>query len=138
MECKIMMRRSAFTCCGLFASLVLLAACGGSTGSALTPLAAQRTSSGQHTSWMSPLASKKSKLLYVSAFNGSDVTVYDFPSGTQVGSLTGFSSPAGQCVDANGDVFIANFDSGAVDEYAHGGTTPIKTFATSGSAFGCS
>jgi hypothetical protein len=87
---------------------------------------------------MSPLASRKSKLLYVSAFNGSDVTVYDFPSGTQVGMLTGFSSPAGQCVDAKGDVYIANFGDGAVDEYARGGTTPIKTFATSGSAFGCS
>lgn len=132
-----MMKRLAFTCCGLFAALVLLAACGGSTESALTPLSAQRTSSGQGRSWMSPLASRKSKLLYVSAFNGSDVTVYDYASGKQVGMLTGFSSPSGQCVDAKGDVYIAN-GNGVVDEYAHGGKKPVKTFATSGDAFGCS
>lgn len=131
------MKRLAFTCCGLFTALVLLAACGGSTGSALTPLSAQRTTSEQERSWMSPLASRKSKLLYISAFNGNDVTVYDYASGKQVGMLTGLSSPAGQCVDAKGDVYIANGD-GVVDEYAHGGKKPIKTFATSGDAFGCS
>ncbi|MGB8152108.1 MAG: hypothetical protein WCE97_13045 [Candidatus Cybelea sp.] len=131
-----MMKRLALTCCGLFAALVLLAACGGSTGSALTPLSAQRTTSGPDKSWMSPLASRKSKLLYVSAFNGNDVTVYDYASGKQVGMLT-VSSPAGQCVDAKGDVYIAN-SGGAVDEYAHGGKKPIKTFTTSGDAFGCS
>ncbi|MFZ0683190.1 MAG: hypothetical protein WAM84_09960, partial [Candidatus Cybelea sp.] len=131
-----MMKRLALTCCGLFTALVLLAACGGSTGSALTPLSAQRTTSGPDKSWMSPLASRKSKLLYVSAFNGNDVTVYDYASGKQVGMLT-VSSPAGQCVDAKGDVYIAN-SGGAVDEYAHGGKKPIKTFTTSGDAFGCS
>jgi hypothetical protein len=87
---------------------------------------------------MSPLANKKSTLLYVSAFNGDDVNVYDYPSGTQVGMLTGFSSPAGQCVDAKGDVYIANMTSGVVDEYAHGGKKPINTYTTSGDAFGCS
>ena len=86
---------------------------------------------------MSPLASRKSKLLYVSAFNGTDVTVYDYSSGKQVGMLTGLSSPSGQCVDAKGDVYIANGD-GVVDEYAHGGKKPINTFTTSGDAFGCS
>ena len=87
---------------------------------------------------MSPLAKGKTKLLYVSAFNGSDVNVYDYPSGTQMGTLTGFSSPSGQCVDANGDVYIAGFGNGAVVEYSHGGQSPIKTFTTSGDAFGCS
>jgi hypothetical protein len=133
-----MMKRLAYTGCGLFAALVLLAACSGSTESALTPLSAQGTSFGQQRAWMSPLASRKSKLLYVSAFNGSDVTVYDYPSGEEMGTLTGFSSPSGQCVDAKGNVYIANFDNGVVDEYAHGGASPIKTFTTSGAAFGCS
>lgn len=59
---------------------------------------------------MSPLASRKSKLLYISAFNGNDVTVYDYASGKQVGILAGLSPPAGQCVDAKGDVYIANDD----------------------------
>ncbi|HYL26264.1 MAG TPA: hypothetical protein VEW74_00450, partial [Candidatus Nitrosotalea sp.] len=78
------------------------------------------------------------KLLYVSAFNGSDVNVYDYPSGQQVGTLSGFSSPSGQCVDAKGNVYIADFGNGSVTEYAHGGQNPIKTFSTSGDAFGCS
>ncbi len=134
----VMMKRLAFTCCGLFATLVLLAACGGSTESALTPLSALRTSSEHASSWMNPLASRKRKLLYVSAFNGTDVTVYDYSTQKQVGMLTGFSSPSGQCVDAKGDVYIANFDNGVVDEYAHGGKQPIKTFTTTGDAFGCS
>lgn len=135
-----MMKRLAFTCCGLFAALVLMTACGGSTGSPLAPLSAERASvsSGRHAAWMSPLARRRSKLLYVSEMNGNDVTVYDYPSGKQVGLLTGFSSPSGQCVDAKGDVYIANSGTGAVDEYAHGGTKAVKTFATSGNAFGCS
>jgi hypothetical protein len=132
-----MMNRLAFTCCELFAAAALLAGCAGSTDGALTPFSAQRANSAQDRSWMSPLA-RKSKLLYVSAFNGNDVTVYDYASGKQVGMLTGFSSPAGQCVDAKGDVYIANSGDGVVDEYAHGGKTAIKTFATSGDAFGCS
>jgi hypothetical protein len=132
-----MMKCLASTCCGLFTVLVL-AACGGSNASSPLPLSAQPMRSGQDKSWMSPLAGRKSRLLYVSAFNGYDVTVYDYPSGKQVGMLTGFSSPAGQCVDAKGDVYIANTNSGEVDEYAHGGKKPIKTYATSGDAFGCS
>ena len=88
------MKRLAFTCCGLFNALVLLAACGRLSGSALTPLSVQRTSSGHDRSWMSPLASRKSKLLYISAFNGNDVTVYDYASGKQVGMLTLCHRPA--------------------------------------------
>jgi len=86
---------------------------------------------------MSPSASKKSKLLYVSVLNGTSVNVYDYPSGSQVGMLTGLASPAGQCVDAQGDVYVTNGD-GSVDEYAHGGTNTINTYSTSGGAFGCS
>jgi hypothetical protein len=133
-----MMKRLAFSFCGVFTVVTLLAACSSPTESGLTPFSVQRTSSGHERSWMSPQASRKSKLLYVSAFNGTDVTVYDYTTGEQEGTLTGFSSPSGQCVDAKGNIYIANFDNGAVDEYAHGGTTAIKTFATSGDAFGCS
>lgn len=44
--------------------------------------------------------------------------MYDYPSGTQVGTLTGFSEPYGMCINTEGDVFITNFGSGYVDEYA--------------------
>lgn len=124
--------------CGLFAAIVSLAGCGASTESAVTPNSVRPARVGHQRSWMSPLAGKKSKLLYVSAFDGNDVSVYDYPAGTSVGTLTGFTAPSGQCVDAKGDVYIADYGTGAVDEYAHGGTSPIKTFSTPTDAFGCS
>ncbi len=133
-----MMKRLATTSCGLFTLMMTLAACSGFNQTSALPSSVAPMHSAQRQSWMSPLAAKKTKLLYVSAFNGSDVTVYDYPSGKQVGTLTGFTSPAGQCVDAKGDVYIADSGSGAVDEYAHGGTKVINTYQTSGDAFGCS
>jgi hypothetical protein len=41
------------------------------------------------------------------------------------------------CVDAKGDVYVANFDNGTVAEYAHGGTTAINTFTPGGEPIGC-
>jgi hypothetical protein len=133
-----MLTRIAPTGCGLFAALALLAGCGGGSSQSGVIPASVHPMQGHAKAWMSPDAKKKSKLLYVSAFNGDHVDVYDFPSDTQVGTLTGFSSPNGQCVDAKGDVYITDGGTGVVSEYAHGGQTPIKTYTTSGGAYGCS
>jgi hypothetical protein len=67
--------------------------------------------------------SSKGALLYVSDFYG--VQVYSYPSGAQVGSLTGFQSAAGLCVDKAADVFVTDTLASDIVEYAHGGTTPI-------------
>jgi hypothetical protein len=117
---------------------MLLSACGGPALNSETPVVTQNIRSAHHASWMSPLAKSARKLLYVSNYGANEVAVYDNLSKKQVGMLTGFSSPQGQCVDAKGDVYIANAGDGTVVEYAHGGTTPLKTFSTSGDAFGCS
>lgn len=86
------------------------------------------------TSWMLPEAKKIKRLLYVS--DGLyDVLVYDYKTGAEVGMLTGFGRPAGQCVDSKGNVWITN--DGFTVEYAHGGTEPLKTFST-GDSIGCS
>jgi hypothetical protein len=77
---------------------------------------------------MSPAASKDSSLLYVS--NASNVTVYNYENGggiILVGTLTGFTSPGGMCTDAAGDVWITDYNSRNVYEYAHGGSSPIGT-----------
>ena len=103
----------------LFAAMVT--ACGGP--SQTTPV-----QNGALASVMSPAASKSSSLLYVS--NASNVTVYTYENGggiILVGTLTGFTSPEGMCADAAGDVWITDYDSGNVYEYAHGGSTPIAT-----------
>jgi hypothetical protein len=87
---------------------------------------------------MAPSA-KKQTLLYVSNLGSGSVTVYAYPSAKQVGTLTGFDDPTGECSDKAGDVFIADFDASKILEYAHGGTTPIQTLSDPGQwPSGCS
>lgn len=71
-------------------------------------------------------------LLYVSDTVTSDVYVFSYPKGKLQQTLTGFADPAGECVDAAGDVFIANTGGSNIIEYAHGGTTPIATLKDDG------
>jgi len=89
-------------------------------------------------SWMSPDARNIKKLLYVSDLSTNDVYVYNYQTGKAVGTLAGFDEPYGQCVDKKGDVWITNFESASVVEYAHGGAESIKTLRTDGSSDGCS
>lgn len=138
-----------------------MAACGGAPSyaspgaaigheSGLTPLSVQRVAAltvpryvprpvhpDHGASWMAPGADDKD-LLYVGDWETNDVYVYDWPTGTSVGTLTGFDEPYGMCVDREGHVYITNFGSGRVYEYKHGGTSPIRTEGTAGYAIGCS
>lgn len=95
------------------------------------------TNPHQGGSWMKPEA-KRENLVYLSLFVLNAVYVYDYNTGAQVGELTGFDTPSGQCVDKEGDVWIANLKGFSVVEYAHGGTTPIATLKSEGAALGCS
>lgn len=98
---------------------------------------------GRGRSWMSPSAQTTRRLLYVSGCYAL-VYVYNYDSGALVGTLAGFNFPQGQCVDARGDVWIANFGEGSsgqhssVVEYSHGGSAPLETLVTNGSSIGCS
>src|SRR5579863_89848 len=126
-----------------------LAGCGGSSPpiaapEATTALSARRAAAASTTphfvqgaSWMSPEAKTSKLLLYVGDWSTNDVFVYDYPSGKAVGTLTGNDEPYGMCVDAKGDVYVANFASGIVNEYAHGGTL-IQTYSPGGELIGCS
>jgi hypothetical protein len=81
-------------------------------------------------SWMLPEAKKQQSLLYISNQGSGSVTVYTYLNGgglILVGTLTGFSRPTGMCTDNAGDVWIPDYGTGALYEYAHGGTTPIST-----------
>lgn len=78
-------------------------------------------------------------LLYVSDTVSGDVYVFSYPKGKLQQTLTGFADPAGECVDANGNVFIANTGGSNIIEYAHGGSSPIATIKDKGYfPFGCS
>jgi hypothetical protein len=89
-------------------------------------------------SWILPKA-VSDNLWYVANTFASSVDIYSWRKRTQVGEITGFSEPYTFCVDKAQDVYVADFGLQEVFEYAHGGTTPIKTLAsTGGDAISCS
>ena len=75
--------------------------------------------------------------MYVGDWSTNDVYVTGYPSGKSVGTLTGFDAPYGMCVDAKGDVYIANYYGGSVVEYAHGGASVVNTYLLDGNPMGC-
>jgi hypothetical protein len=83
--------------------------------------------------------------LYVASitdYPSGNVYVYTYPQGHLAGTLTGSISPAGECVDSKGDVFIValankSSNSSIIYEYAHGGTQPIATLNDPARGDGC-
>ncbi|MFY9737602.1 MAG: hypothetical protein WAK11_00990, partial [Candidatus Cybelea sp.] len=133
-------RRYALSSC---VAIAMLAACGGSQppigapgAMPLTTAVATRADRGK--SWMFPQA-KSEDLLYISDISTDTVLVYSYKTRAQLGQLTGFGEPYGQCVDASGDIWITDVADRVVDEYAHGGSTPLKQLSASlGEPVGCS
>ena len=80
---------------------------------------------GQQRSWMSPDASRQSRLLYVSDDSDNDLYVFSLPGGKLVGTITGFLGLAGVCSDAKGNVFAVDYQNASIKEYRHGGNEPI-------------
>ncbi len=104
-----------------------LSACGGEPQFPLTLGTARASVHGdRRSSWMDSSA-KNGSLLYVSDSVLNDVYVYTYPKLRLVGTLTGFAQPEGACVDAVGDVWIANYGTAQIIEYAHGATQPKAT-----------
>jgi hypothetical protein len=125
---------------GLSFGVAMLAGCGGiqagltPSGVAMQPVSQRAARLAASTlsrpdvrsSWMTPDA-KKRNLLYVSDDTSNDVYVFSYPQGKLVGTLTGFSAPGGLCADGRGDVFVPNVFGSTIEEFAHGGTSPIAT-----------
>lgn len=107
---------------------ILLAGCGGlqvPVGTAReVPENYSSADADRGGSWMA-LEAKSEDLLYVSEF--SEVVVYSYPQLKRVGTLRGFDSTVGLCVDGKGDVFATNQIPARVFEFAHGGTKRIAT-----------
>jgi hypothetical protein len=123
-----------------YVSIASLAGCGG--GSQLgsnQPLIDRRA--GAHAapgrSWMASNLTKKD-LLYVSNFYGSDVLVFTYPGGKNVGSISS-DDPTGECTStSNGNWWVVASGADEVLEYANGGTMPLKTLSvTGGEPSGC-
>lgn len=94
-------------------------------GAAIAVNGSQGSLTHDDRSWMD-LKAKKLDLLYIANGNGT-ITVYTYWQKTLVGQLTGFSSPQGECVDKNNDVYITDAGSKDIVEYAHAGKTPLRT-----------
>lgn len=131
---------------GVCASFAMLAACTGnqsSFGGGLIPnqapvaQSAPDSHSSSNKAWMDSTAAAAKKLLYLSDGARGAVLVYNYDTGKQVGMLTGFNSPAGQCVDRKGDVWITDSEARSLVEYSHGATTPIRTLTTAGRPTAC-
>ncbi len=107
----------------------ILVSCGGSSPNGLSGVVPQanlaRPGDPRH-SWMRP-GSASGDLMYVADVKDNDVDVYTYPDGTLVGTLTGFTGLTDMCVDGKGHVFIPSYGTAKIFEYAHGGTSPIKT-----------
>jgi hypothetical protein len=95
-----------------------------------------------HSTATSPGASRVAKILYLSQLGyysyPEPVEFFNYKTDKQLGTLTDFRVPMGQCVDKHGDVWITDEDEESVQEYAHDGAGPLKTLDTDGQAQGCS
>ena len=117
---------------GACVAVALLAGCSGLSQSPVNPSGQTFGLTGDHSgSWISPDA-KKNSLFYISDRGTNEVYIYSYKKRVLVGTLTGFNSPDGLCVDKAGDVFVTEFAASDIIEYAHGGTTPIATLSDSG------
>lgn len=81
-------------------------------------------------SWMAADAAR-SDLMYVTNLGTNQVNVYSYPQGIPKGTIT-TAGPHGMCTDKAGDVFVADNIRGKIVEFAHGGTSPIRTLDDSG------
>jgi len=110
----------------------LIAGCGGSQppiggGSDIPRAAAYR--SVPHSSWITA-ASSSQDLLYVSNGNGI-VNIYSYSTQELIGELIDFTKPEGECTDRKGDVYITDYSTSDIDEYAHGATTAMRVIKDS-------
>jgi hypothetical protein len=135
---------------GLCAAAAILASCGQSqnqggvlsttapgailraaSDSLRSPSNQGRAAAGKRKSGIDPAAAAGRTLLYAAG----DVSSYVFTTdGKVVGNIT--QTAIGACSDKNGDVFFTGVNS--IIEFAHGGTTPIASYAVPGTANSCS
>jgi hypothetical protein len=81
---------------------------------------------------MTPPLTRPGALLYISSQADEKVYVVTYPGAQLVGTLTGFTEPAGLCSDRQGNVFITDDGAQGIVEYAHGGSSPIATLSDPG------
>jgi uncharacterized repeat protein (TIGR03803 family) len=121
----------------ILAALAIAACTGGALGPSARPLLPSGRNSDGPSS-MAPVAATQD-LAYISDEGTNVVYVYSWPQMEHVGTLKGFTYPQGECVDAEGDVWIVDSGTSEMIEYAHAGTKPIARLKNVGFRLsGCS
>ncbi len=103
------------------AAVALLAGCAVSQDWVTGPVAARSKLVG-----LEP-ATTAGDLLYVT--NSITVDVFSYPLGKFVQTLDGFDFPKGVCVDAAGNVWVADTNNYELKEFARGGKSPEQVLA---------
>lgn len=111
-----------------------LVGCGSNSGSQTNILTGyiQRSATSAAKAPSGSSRSSSSDLIYIAGVNASYVVSYG--EGKLVGTIS--SGAVGACSDKSGNVFLV--EGNQVAEYAHGGTTPIKSLNLGSSAAGSS
>lgn len=113
-----------------FGAIAAIAGCSASPTSA--PHSGAGTVPFEKASWVSPSA-RHGDLLYISNIGDASVTIYSWPKGELVGSLSGFFvEPEGLCSDNDGNVFITDDYLAETLEFAHGSSTLNQTLTDPG------
>jgi hypothetical protein len=106
-------------CLGL--AVGLLAGCGGSQAGGPMPMGVTGNQAYAHK-----MSGSTGDLIYAATVNA--IFVMSYPQGKVVAKIPGNYGNSTVCSDRNnGNVFVAKDVVGEVEEYAHGGTTPIAT-----------
>ena len=117
---------SLFRCALGYFAIAVLTACSGSQSPSLAPTTPTRALA------IPPDAGGRDLLYVSSQGNAGYVYVYTYPEGKLLGSLANSEGAEGLCVDETGDIFIPFYAiGGGIDEFAHGGGSPIATLSNS-------
>lgn len=108
----------------------MLAGCGGSQ--------VLRVPQAQQSTARMLAEARSENLLYLSDGSFGNVYVFAYPDGKVVGEFTGLKEPQGVCSDVAGNVYVVLAGSATIEEFAHGGSTPLRTLADpAGTPLGC-
>jgi hypothetical protein len=118
------------TLLGCVALAAAMTACASPPGASTIPAVDADQRAAARVSWVKPDAAAQD-LLYVSNGNGI-VNVYGYFTHNLVGELIDFTQPEGECSDAKGDVYVTDYGAGDIDEYTHGGKTPLRVIDEKG------
>jgi hypothetical protein len=108
-------------------AVALLAGCGGGSQLGTSPIqqsAPQALALGR--SWIAPEA-KKTDLAYIAGYY-NEVSAFTYPGLTYVYSISGVNAQ-GLCAAKSGNWWAVASGADEVLEYAHGGSTPLKTLS---------